>query len=67
MDIFNSSLQQLSNCRDDSFYWLTEKRLKLIADKTKFILIGKHLAYRDNVTELIMFSQYQCLVSMFHL
>ena len=62
-NLFNCSLQQLSNCLDDIFYWLTKRRLKLIADKTELILIGMQRQC-DRINHVFPVHVYHCLVSM---
>ena len=36
----NRSLNQLSDCLQDIFLWMTDSKLKLNADKTEFLIIG---------------------------
>ena len=36
----NHSLNQLSECLHEIFLWMTDSKLKLNADKTKFLIIG---------------------------
>ncbi len=36
----NRSLNQLSDCLQDIFHWMTDSKLKLNANKTELIIIG---------------------------